>query len=217
MTEVASGFISTCAGVGGGWRQIANIGVSAGGDCPSRWCKATQLNVNFCRVVSDANNTYSSATNGTSYQKVCGRIRGYQKGRSGSFYLYHYSNQRTIDNRYVSGVSITYSSSHRHIWTYSGGLYDNNTAEQSNRPCAVGGGPAPPPFVGNHYYCGSGAADTVQRADYFFNDPLWDGSGCITSSCCEDSIQPWLYRDLNVSTTDDIEVRILKGSAFNMV
>ena len=54
----------------------------------------------------------------------------------------------------------------------------------------ISGGPAPPTFVGNHYYCESGAADTVQSADYFFNDPLWDGSGCITSSCCEDSIQP---------------------------
>ena len=79
----------------------------------------------------------------------------------------------------------------------------------------ISGGPAPPTFVGNHYYCESGATDIVQSADYFFNDPLWDGSGCITSSCCEDSIQPWLYHDLNVSTTDDIEVRILKGNAFN--
>ena len=49
----------------------------------------------------------------------------------------------------------------------------------------------------------------------FFNDPHWDGSGCITSSCCEDSIQPWFYHDLNTSTTDDIEVRILKVNAFN--
>ena len=99
MTEVSSGFISTCAGVGGGWRQIVNIGVSAGGDCPSGWRKATQLNVNFCRVVSDGSYTYSSATfptNGTSYQKVCGRIRGYQKGRSGSIHTYHYGVRKQL-------------------------------------------------------------------------------------------------------------------------
>ena len=27
-------FISTCAGVGGGWRRIVNINISAGDDCP---------------------------------------------------------------------------------------------------------------------------------------------------------------------------------------
>ena len=197
---------------------MANIDPSAGSDCPSGWRKVTQLSVNFCRVVSDASNTYSSATfstNGTSYQKVCGKIRG-QKGTSGSFWAYHNANQKTIDSLYVSGVSITYGSSRQHIWTYSGGKYDNKKAEQSNCPCAVGGGPAPPLFVGDHYYCESGAADTVQSADYFFNDPHWDGPGCITSSCCEDSIQPWFYHDLNTSTTDDIEVRILKVNAFNV-
>ena len=26
-------FISTCAGVGGGWRRIVNINISAGDDC----------------------------------------------------------------------------------------------------------------------------------------------------------------------------------------
>ena len=35
-------FISTCAGVGGGWRRIANINISAGDDCPGEWRKATQ-------------------------------------------------------------------------------------------------------------------------------------------------------------------------------
>ena len=34
MTEVSNGdFISTCAGVGGGWRRIVNINISAGDDC----------------------------------------------------------------------------------------------------------------------------------------------------------------------------------------
>ena len=44
MTEIAiaSGdFISTCAGVGGGWRRIVNINISAGDDCPGEWWKAT--------------------------------------------------------------------------------------------------------------------------------------------------------------------------------
>ena len=41
MTTISGDFISTCAGVGGGWRRIANINISAGDDCPGEWRKAT--------------------------------------------------------------------------------------------------------------------------------------------------------------------------------
>jgi len=37
----AAGFIPTCAGVGGGWRRIASIDISAGDNCPSEWRKDT--------------------------------------------------------------------------------------------------------------------------------------------------------------------------------
>ena len=85
MTAVANGnFISTCAGVGGGWRRIVNINISAGDDCPGEWLKATQSGIDFCRLASDDGEyTCSSAnfsTNGISYQRVCGRAKGYQKG-----------------------------------------------------------------------------------------------------------------------------------------
>ena len=77
-------FFSTCAGVGGGWRRIFNINISAVDDCPGEWRKAAQSGVSFCRVASDNTKfTCSSAnfsTNGISYQRVCGRARGYQKG-----------------------------------------------------------------------------------------------------------------------------------------
>ena len=81
-------FISTCAGVGGGWRRIANIDISAGDDCPGEWRKATQSSVSFCRVASDDEETCFSAnfsTNGISYQRVCGRARS-QKGDTLAFY-----------------------------------------------------------------------------------------------------------------------------------
>ena len=35
MKEISSGFITTCAGMRGGWKRIANIDITAGGDCPS--------------------------------------------------------------------------------------------------------------------------------------------------------------------------------------
>ena len=80
--------ISTCfagdAGVGGGWKRIVNINISAGDDCPSGWRRSVNSNVSFCRIDRPdvEGNTFSSAnfsTNGTSYQRVCGRAGGYQK------------------------------------------------------------------------------------------------------------------------------------------
>ena len=128
MTAIAiavGDFISTCAGMGGGWRRIANINISAGDDCPGEWRKATQSNITFCRVASDEGVRCSLAhfsTNGTSYGKVCGRARGYQKGETLGFYGSPYSFNRTIDEGYVSGLSITYVSNPRqHIWTFASG------------------------------------------------------------------------------------------------
>ena len=111
MTAVAiaiGDFIFTCAGGGGGWRRIVNINISAGDNCPGEWRNAMQSGVSFCRVASDEEQCSSAkfSTNGISYQRVCGRARGYQKGQTMRLYGSRYS--RTIDDDYVSGLSITY-------------------------------------------------------------------------------------------------------------
>ena len=124
MSTISNGdFISTCAGVGGGWRRIINIDISAGDDCPGEWRKATQSGVNFCRVASDNDKfTCSSAnfsTNGISYQRVCGRARGYQKGHTLGFFT---SPRKASIDYYVDGLSITYNKNPRHhIWTFASG------------------------------------------------------------------------------------------------
>ena len=61
MTSNAIDFIFMCADVGGGWKRIVNINISAGGDCPGEWRKASQSGVSFCRVTSDGVYTCSSA------------------------------------------------------------------------------------------------------------------------------------------------------------
>ena len=213
MTETVSGFISTCAGMGGGWRRIANVDTSTGGDCPSGWRRQINSGISFCRPVSDHNDACSSAyfsTDGTSYQRVCGRARGYQKGRSLSYN--HYSIDDGIG--YADGILITYGRRPRsHIWNYVNGQYDNLTGT-NNCPCA-GGNPSPS-FVGTNYYCESGAADMINQATYYFNDPLWDGAGCITSRCCDNSNQPWFYRQLSETTTSDIEARLCHLRQFSV-
>ena len=214
MTAFTNGdFISTCAGVGGGWRRIVNINISAGDDCLGEWRKATQSGVSFCRVASDDQHTCSSvnfSTNGISYQRVCGRARGYQKGHTLGFYGSRSDFSRTIDESYVDGLSITYSSNPRkHIWTFASGFSERDTSFPWNCPCAVYPGNNPLFVVGNNYYCESGSVDRPTTSTYYFSDMLWDGSGCLNNNhCCDDATQPWFYRQLNQITQDDIEARI---------
>ena len=179
----------------GGWRRIVNINISAGDDCSGEWRKATQSGVSFYRVASDDNFKCSSAsfsTNGISYQRMCGRARGYQKGDTAAFYGSDpYYNNRTIDQDYVSGLSITYSSNPRqHIWTFAssrGERYDN----EHNCPCKDTQTQVfnSPTYVGNNYYCESASWYESDFDTYHFNDTLWDGVGCI-DNCCDDTTQP---------------------------
>ena len=50
-------------------------------------------------------------------------------------------------------------------------------------------------------------------ATYYLNDTLWDGAGCV-DNCCDDTTQPWFYRQLNQTTQDDIEARICISRSF---
>ena len=69
-----------------------------------------------------------------------------------------------------------------------------------------------PPFVGNDYFCESGwqtAWSNGYSRTFFPNNTLWDGQNCISSStCCQFNSPPWFAKILNVSTTDDIELRL---------
>ena len=224
MTEISiivGDFIPTCAGVGGGWTKIAHINISAGDDCPSGWRKDTYSNVSFCHLVSDSGGGCSSAyfsANETSYQRVCGRARGYQKGATSGFNSYHneFARQTTIDSYYADGLLISYGNPRQHIWTYVVGLCDDRTYTNSNCPCTIGGGPTAPSFVGTNYYCESGCISTYSTLSYFFNDPLWDGSDCYRSTnCCTNPTLPWFYRELSESTTSDIEARICRQNGFS--
>ena len=213
---ISGHFITTCAGVGGGWRRIVNINISEGDDCPGEWRKATQSGVSFCRLASNTSQqTCSSAnfsTNGISYQRVCGRARGYQKGDTAAFYGSYVSYSKTIDEDYVSGLSITHGSNPRqHIWTFAAGRgerYNN----QFNCPCSVYGGYINS-YIGSNYYCESGSVFRADYNTYFLNDRLWDGAGCV-DNCCDNTTQPWFYRQLNQTTLDDIEARICAHGPF---
>ena len=120
IAAIADGhIILSCAGVEGQWRRIAGINISAGDDCPTGWLKSSNNDISFCRAPNDNPGCYSTffSTNGVSYQHVCGRARGYQKGIPDAFY----GNRDSINTCYVDGLSITYGNPRHHIWTYVAG------------------------------------------------------------------------------------------------
>ena len=74
----------------------------------------------------------------------------------------------------------------------------------------------PPSFVGNNYYCESGAGSDYAFT-YYLSDPLWDGAGCsANNTCCSNTDQSWFHHQLSAMTEDDIEVRICRDEAFNI-
>ena len=209
---IATGYISTCAGVGGGWRRVVGFDVSAGDNCPIGWTKASNSGYSFCQKSFDGRGCSSTtfSTNGSAYQRVCGKARGYQKGHAaypwGSFLF-----GATINATYVDGLSLTYGSPRQHIWTYATGEYDNTG---TNCPCDSNAESKALSFVGNHYYCESGRGSADDHAAYHFNDALWDGLNCIHSDCCSVPKQPWFYRQLNQTTSANIEARLCNSRIF---
>ena len=219
MTAISDAFsrgdvMSSCVGVDGVWKRIAGFNVTAGDSCPSQWVKDSYNGISFCRSASDSRGCYavSYSTNGMSYRRVCGRASGYQKGTPDAF-----RSPYSVNGNYVDGLSITYGSSPRqHIWTYAAGLTDSGNHENGNCPCATISGQGPQGSVGSHYYCESGADLSATKGTYYLSDVLWDGAGCsANNTCCNNPDLPWFYRQLNMATDDDIEVRICTNARFD--
>ena len=143
---------------------------------------------------------------------MCGRARGYQKGDTLAYYGAAY--RKTIDEDYLSGLSITYSSNPRqHIWSFASGRGERYS-RLWNCPCSAHGGYGPSSFVGSDYYCESASLYSIDHDKYYFNDALWDGAGCV-DNCCVNPKQPWFYRQLSQTTQNDIEARICAASSFS--
>ena len=62
-------------------------------------------------------------TSGLQYNKACGRVVGYQFGTPNAF-VAHQRNGFDINEAYVDGISITYGSPRKHIWTLAAGLFE---------------------------------------------------------------------------------------------
>ncbi len=142
------------------------------------------------------------------YNFVCGKAVGYGYYAPYAFSFSTTTGYNTIDDRYLSGLSITNrkQGQRQHIWSYAAG-YRETPYGSYNCPCAVNAGHAAPSFVGSDFFCESGTHTTPSK-QWHTSNPLWDGKGCYSGSkCCSRSRAPWFFKALPEETTSDIEVR----------
>ena len=102
------------------------------------------------------------------YSKVCGMAVGYQSGTTDAF-----ASSQLINGPYVDGVSITYGTPRKHIWTYAivfGSRDQLNGA--NNCPCSEFPGRLPSSFVQIHYYCESVNSLSDHVSGVLTDDPV---------------------------------------------
>ena len=186
----------TCNGTPG-WRRVAFINMTdTSYNCPTG-LNLTSYSKRTCGQ-SHTTRGCSSTTfsvGGLSYSRVCGRIRGYQFGATSAFW---YSSQsQIIDGYYVDGVTLTYgiAGNRWHIWTFAAGLTAvGNHFEDC--PCDTSHYDRIPTFIGDGYFCESGLHSNWNgQYSIFFDNVLWDGQNCIsTSTCCQLNNPPWFTK-----------------------
>ena len=205
-----------------GMMRVVNIDMTnPGGTCPSPLTNYTANRRELCGGDDTTYKTCSSVTFPTfnyEYTHVCGRAVGFSFHHPCAFYL----NQTSLDESYVSGLSITLGApgiNRTHIWTYAGGLQES-TSHGCNCPCAKFPGRSPPSYVGDNYYCESATRYRPHLYQWFINNTLWDNQDCYPKSkCCNNPQAPWFTRDLNTPTQDDVEIRwcSVSGAHFDIV
>ena len=212
----------SCGGVTGGWTKVAYFdnSLASGHSCPGNTITRAPVGVGhqYCDIGFIGCGSATFDTLGLPYNRVCGRVFGYQAGLLNAFK--RGPSEQVIDSNYVDGVSLTYGRNPRkHIWTFAAAQNEYGPSDSicecshHSRP-----GSSPPGFVGTDYFCDSAihfptAVINIPRGSF----PLWDGTGCgPNSTCCAFNNPPWFHRQLPESTTDDIEMRLCKNQpSFN--
>ena len=194
----------------GMWYKLVSVNMSNPlNQCPGDWVEENEGGVRACGRGTIGASCKSLILNSEhhTYSKVCGRAIGYQYGHTDAFLA---GTDMSINGTYVDGLSITYSSPRRHLWTYASGLREigPTSYRSSNCPCSSLPGRSAPSFVGNNWYCESGNPNTDYPVILFPNDPLWDGEDCEGTCCSNDKSPPWFSVDLSTPTSDNIEARI---------
>ena len=213
--EMSDDLAVLCGNGTAGWMRVANVNMSTDPECPGNEFEIVEDAVRVCirSSVSPLGGCDSTSfpLYGIDYGKVCGRVIGYQIGLGEAFrdgIRFNFN----INLPYVDGVSLTYGSPRNHIWSFASYSSEFFTA----CPCSSGSTETTPTFVGENYFCESGAKLFFSEFDsttaLFSDDALWDGEDCdqvpqsVEGPCCDGP--PWFYRNLDSLTNDDIELRL---------
>ena len=177
-------------------------------NCPAGFRKVTASGKTLCGGQSSSCISATFSSHGIEYSRVCGRINGYQYRSTDAFASYTMQGGN-IDSIFVDGIVLTHGSPRNHIWTFAAGVTQYQT-NQYGCPCNGDSYSfSLPPYVGNDYFCDSGHRyNTPSPQTYLTNDPLWDGAGCVSGSCCTFNSPPWFCKTLPHHTTDNIELRL---------
>ena len=216
LVQVYCDMEGTSCGGEGGWTRVAFVNMTKpGATCPQGLDQAMFDGSSYCgRFVNSSAGCVSAVVdNIISYQKVCGRVLGYQQNAPDAFRPYINFNAN-INGVYFDGLAIMSGNPRRHIWTYTAG-YSSGGTGSANCPCNNGNTQSViPSFVGNDYYCESGYPSGVCSNFVLANDVLWDGQQCpgVEAPCCYLPNMPWFIKTLNETTTDDIELRACQSN-----
>ena len=216
LVQVYCDMEGTNCGEAGGWTRVAFVNMTKPvANCPQGLDQAMFDGSSYCgRFVNSSAGCVSAVVdNIISYQKVCGRVLGYQQIGPDAFGPYINFNAN-ISGVYFDGLAIMSGNPRRHIWTYTAGFSSDRILSHSC-PCNNGGPQSVPPFVGNDYYCESGYSSNYCNEPISTTDILWDGQQCtgLEAPCCTHPNMPWFIKTLNETTTDDIELRACQSNA----
>ena len=202
-----------CGDQDGGWTRVGFLDMTnTSQKCPTG-LKLYELNgIRACgRYPSDGCQSVVFDIKSVKYSRVCGRVYGYQKGTPDAIVG---DGDRSINDHYIDGVSITRGNPRQHLWSFIGALYERSKFLGHRSTCPCSNAQNTPPFVGDHYYCESGNPRNYRTYEFFTEDVLWDGKQCggLETDCCDVPGLPWFHRILEERTNDDIELRICGNS-----
>ena len=188
-----------------GWMRVAYLNMSdPNEECPEGFRLYEENGVRACGRPSTSYGSCISTTypsKGISYSQVCGKVIGYQFGSPDG------TNNNDINGAYIDGISLTHGSPRSHIWSFIAAAQENVMYDFC--PCGTVNRESPSSFVGDDYFCESGAPSPWQHKLYT-GDPLWDGEKCgnLETQCCGLPGIPWFHKMLEYTTTDYIEMRV---------
>ena len=100
---------------GGGWIRVANIDMTKPNEnCPAGFIKVTDSGKTMCGGQSSRYISTTFSSHGLQYSRVCGKIIGYQFGKTNGLYRYH-AQRGSIDTAFVDGIVLSHGSPHVHI------------------------------------------------------------------------------------------------------